>query len=136
MCPANVEPGSPEQWLRYAEADLSLARIPLPEQALYEQLCFHAQQAAEKGLKAALVHLGIDFPNTHNLGALVDLVPRIIPRPDLVIAAATELTPYSVSFRYPGAYEPVEKEEYMDAVRAAELILDWAKDLIGNVRQR
>jgi HEPN domain-containing protein len=45
-------PGSAEDWLTRAEGDLALARAPLPEGAFHEDLCFHAQQAAEKSLKA------------------------------------------------------------------------------------
>lgn len=48
MPPEVYAPGSPADWLRYAYSDLALAGItPLP-QVLLEQLCFHAQQAAEK----------------------------------------------------------------------------------------
>jgi len=42
----------PRRWLENARADLALARSPLPLGGLYEHLCFHAQQAAEKSLKA------------------------------------------------------------------------------------
>ncbi len=49
-------PGSAEDWLARAEGDLALARVPLPEGAFYEDLCFHAQQAAEKALKAVYQH--------------------------------------------------------------------------------
>ena len=45
-------PGSPEDWLARAIGDLALARVPLPEGGYYEDLCFHAQQAAEKAIKA------------------------------------------------------------------------------------
>jgi HEPN domain-containing protein len=38
--------------LAHARSDLTFARLPLPEGAFYEGLCFHAQQAAEKALKA------------------------------------------------------------------------------------
>lgn len=66
-------------WMRRAQADLAFARIPLPEGGLYEQLCFHAQQAVEKSLKALLVQARVDFPNTHNLQRLIDLLPPEIP---------------------------------------------------------
>ena len=46
--------GSPVDWLRYAESDLEIARIPQSFRILLEGLCFHAQQAAEKTLKAVL----------------------------------------------------------------------------------
>jgi HEPN domain-containing protein len=53
------EPGSPAAWLRYARSDLALARVPARGEVLLESLCFHAQQAVEKSLKAVLVGRGI-----------------------------------------------------------------------------
>ena len=35
------------KWMRLAEADLGLARVPLPERGLYEYLCYHVQRAVE-----------------------------------------------------------------------------------------
>ena len=61
---------SPERWIEYARADMALAGAPLPEGARLEQLCFHAQQEAEKSLKAVLRYLGLEFPFTHSLQAL------------------------------------------------------------------
>ena len=46
------------QWMASARSDLAIAGITLPPEAMYEQLCFHAQQAAEKALKALLLSLG------------------------------------------------------------------------------
>lgn len=66
-----LEPGTPAQWLRYANADLVLARIALPEGATYAQLCCHAQQAAEKAIKAVLVHRLVPFPRTHSIERLL-----------------------------------------------------------------
>ena len=53
---------SPAKWIEHAKADLALASISLPPGVLYELLCFHAQQAAEKAIKAVLIHQGVDFP--------------------------------------------------------------------------
>ncbi len=39
--------GSLSEWMRFARADLDLAGVPLPPNGMYEQLCFHAQQALE-----------------------------------------------------------------------------------------
>jgi len=49
-------PGSPQEWLARAKGDLALASAPLPPGGFYEDLCFHAQQAAEKALKAIYQH--------------------------------------------------------------------------------
>ncbi len=45
-------PGSAKDWLARAKGDLAIAEAPLPDGAFYEDLYFHAQQAAEKALKA------------------------------------------------------------------------------------
>ncbi len=131
MPPESEQPGSPHAWLRYAEADLVLARVPLPERGLYEHLCFHAQQAAEKSLKAILVKSGIAFPHTHNLQTLIDLLPQEIPRTSSLTSAA-RLTAYAVSCRYPGIEEPVEESEYREVVNTAGDVVDWATKHLHN----
>jgi len=55
-------PGSPPDWLHRARSDLNLARLSRPEGVLLEDLCFHAQQAAEKALKAVLVANSVAVP--------------------------------------------------------------------------
>lgn len=64
------------QWLRYAEDDLRTAEM-LQEQGIVPRIsCFHAQQAAEKAIKAIFVFLQVDFPFTHDLNRLRDLLPQ------------------------------------------------------------
>ena len=128
--PQDNDIGSPREWLRYAEADLNLARMPLPEGTMHEQLCFHAQQAAEKALKAVLVSLGSDFPYTHDLRILTEIISRQIAISPSVARCAGLLTPYAVPFRYPGAYEPVQDEERQEAVRAAREVVEWARQYL------
>lgn len=69
------DPGTPADWLRHARSDLALSRAAV-EGVLYENLCFHAQQAAEKGVKAVLVAGAITFPRTHNLNGWKRLDPE------------------------------------------------------------
>jgi HEPN domain-containing protein len=130
MPPEEQGPGSPADWLRHATSDLELARIVRPRKVLREGLCFHAQQSAEKALKAVLVAQGIPFPKTHNIKTLLDLLPQPITPPAEVQDAAG-LTDYAVVSRYPGDLEPVTEEEYQDAVRLAAVVVQWAKSLIG-----
>jgi HEPN domain-containing protein len=78
MPPDAQHPGSPEGWMRYAKADLALARVPLSKDGMYELLCSHAQQAAEKSLKAVLIHYGVEPLRTHNLERLINLLPAHI----------------------------------------------------------
>ncbi len=71
-----IEPGSPKDWLRHAFSDLELAHIAPNKKILLEDLCFHAQQATEKALKAVLVANGIPFPKTHNIRTLLEFLTR------------------------------------------------------------
>ena len=130
MPPDPIGPGTPDDWLRYAKADLALARVPLPAGVLYELLCFHAQQAAEKSLKAVLIHHSIAPPRTHNLARLIDLLPTSIPRTPLLTQAA-RLTVFATSARYPGSEESVAAEEHAEAVRLAQDVVSWAETMLA-----
>ena len=122
-------PGSAEDWFRYAKSDLELARIEKPEGVLLENLCFHAQQAAEKTLKAVLIFLEIDFPRTHNIRTLLDLLPEGVDVPQEVEESAI-LTDYAVESRYPMSGEPVDDEEYQQVIGLAETVVSWGEKLI------
>lgn len=117
--------GSAKDWLRFAESDLEIARIDRPPIVMLETLCFHAQQAAEKAIKAVLITSAIPFPKTHNIRVLLDLLPLNLNIPDEV-QEATILTDYSVMTRYPGAVEPVEEDEYWQAIYLATAVVSWA----------
>lgn len=60
--------GLPEEWLRIASEDLKVAKL-LFEEEIWSHVCFNAQQAAEKGLKA-LIELKKAVPKTHDLKEL------------------------------------------------------------------
>lgn len=58
-------PGSPEEWLEHARSDLRLARLAAGDASIRrEQACFHAQQAAEKAIKAVLLSRQAGFPRS------------------------------------------------------------------------
>ena len=66
-------------WVQKAESDLKTAEHTLtmrPDECPFDAVCFHAQQLVEKYLKALLVAENIDFSRTHDIGELVDLLPR------------------------------------------------------------
>jgi len=100
-------PGTPEDWLARAEGDLALAKVPLPEGGYYEDLCFHAQQAAEKAIKAIYVRHGLAFRYTHDLGELIASLEKAGIKVPPEITDATILTGYAWEARYPGTSEPV-----------------------------
>jgi HEPN domain-containing protein len=122
--------GDPHVWLQVAKADLAMAIAPLPPGGMYEQLCFHAQQAAEKSLKGVLLNLGIVFPFTHNLQALIDLCPADISMP-AGIEEIVDLNAYAVLTRYPGELEPVDDSDYDRAIQLARTVVDWAEGILN-----
>ncbi len=129
MPPKEIEHGEPEDWIRRAWSDLELARTPRKTKILFEDLCFHAQQATEKALKAVLVFKSVPFMRTHNIRTLMDLLPEDLNPPEEAKEAPI-LTDYAVLARYPGDLEPVTEEEYLEAVRIAETVVRWAEKIV------
>ena len=122
----NLFSGSPADWLHYALSDLELASIIKPDEVLFEGLCFHAQQAVEKALKAVLIAKDIAPPKTHNIRILLDLLSQVIVAPQEIEDSAG-LTDYAVTSRYPGDFEPVSEEEYKEALKLAKMVVIWAE---------
>src|ERR1035441_555913 len=70
--PIRPTTGTPEYWLRHAKSDLAVAQsIENNSDVLPNQTAFHAQQAAEKAIKGAMIHAGIAFPLMHDLQDLI-----------------------------------------------------------------
>lgn len=67
-------PGNTADWLRHAKSDFTLASQPPVPGILLEMLCFHAQQAVEKSLKAVLVHNNVRFPYAHSIANLITII--------------------------------------------------------------
>lgn len=84
--------------------------------------CFHAQQAAEKALKAALVTDGIPFRRTHDIVVLAGLLPLGLAR-RLATVDLLVLQPWAVEGRYPGDLADATTQETHDAVAVAGAVL-------------
>lgn len=121
---------NPFAWVARAEEDYHLARSALRrKQPLLYGACFHAQQCAEKYLKALLVFRGRDFPKTHDLVALSDLCEQvgiIVPiHPDDL----DRLSAYAVGIRYPGEEPPLEEAKI--AMQIAGKVRRFARRILG-----
>ena len=124
-------PDDPREWLNRARSNLALAKARIPE-AYLEDLCFEAQQAAEKAVKGLLVHKHVEFPYIHDLARLLTLLEKsgeTIPAP---VKEASYLTSFAVVTRYPGAIGFVSEEQYRRAITIAELIVEWVE---GRIKQ-
>ena len=120
-------PDDPREWLNRARSNLAIAKNRIPNVYL-EDLCFEAQQAAEKAIKAVLIARSIDFPYVHNLEILLSLLEEEgeenVPE---TVRISARLTPYAVDTRYPGFAIPVDEQEYIEAVEIAEAVVRWAE---------
>lgn len=107
------------QWITYAEEDLRLAKhaLTMSSGCPYRLIAYHAQQCAEKYLKSFLVFHSIEFPFTHNIQSLLQLCSTKATWAG-GLKEAEELTPFSVTLRYPGMGVEVSREQ---ALRAIEL---------------
>jgi len=116
------------QWVQKAENDLVSAAqvLKLGAQCPADTVCYHAQQCVEKYLKALLINHELDFPKTHNIAVLVNLLP-LSARPSLPLADQDRLTEYATTTRYPGDYEPLKVAEAQAAVRLARRVRSHAR---------
>ena len=83
MTPHRRPPDDPIEWLNRARSNLTRAKARL-EGVYLEDLCFDAQQAAEKAIKALLIARGVEFPYVHDLSRLLTvLVEPVEPQSSL-----------------------------------------------------
>ena len=104
------------EWVGKAEGDFATATRELRARKApnYDAACFHAQQCAEKYLKARLQEAAISFGKTHNLVALLDLFIPIDPSWETLRPHLRVLTVFAVEVRYPG--ETADKGEAREAL--------------------
>lgn len=87
---------------------------------LTDNICFHAQQCAEKYLKAFLVYSGIHVEKIHYLPRLIELCGKADPEFHGLMEDAREITDYAASGRYPDSWEEIPFAEAQEAVVKAE----------------
>lgn len=129
MPPERRSPDDPIEWLNRARSNLARATadINLPDVYL-EDLCFDAQQAAEKAIKALLLSRGIAFPFVHDLAELVTVLQRNGQAVPPTIAEVARLTRFAVETRYPSLTEAVTQEDYNRAVAIATEVIRWVEE--------
>ena len=115
-------------WIVRAEEDLDVAVNELARgvAAPIGPVCFHAQQAVEKYLKAVLVHLNVPFPKVHDLTLIHALLPKQVPMP-LDGKDLSRASRFAVESRYPEHVEPSSRSD-------AEWAVEFARRVRGLVR--
>jgi HEPN domain-containing protein len=118
------------EWVDKAEGDFISAKREYRARKApnFDAACFHAQQSAEKYLKAYLQTLDIPIPKTHDLVRLLCAIP---PTPVLesIRAGMATLTAYAVEFRYPG--ECASREVAKEAITLCAAVRDEMRHLLS-----
>jgi len=115
------------QWMKKAENDLINAKnsINIKPKPPLDTVCFHAQQCAEKYLKAFLTFHEIEFEKTHDISDLLLLASKVDEGFVRLLEEGKLLTPYAVEVRYPVLFEEPTFEEAKKAIEIAEKIREF-----------
>ena len=105
--------------LRHKAAnDITAARATLTTGEAFDTVCFHAQQAVEKSLKAILALHDIPYPWRHDLAELIELTKPLNPEIAQWEERLISLTPFAVEIRYDAEFEPTQ-EKAAEALQTA-----------------
>ncbi len=114
-----------EQWLRYAEGDLSVAEHEMQRPSpVYHTVCFLCQSASEKFVKGFLISRGWSLEKTHDLVQLLGWCADYDAELAGMIDEGALLNEYIVAGRYPGDInsEHIRANDAKEALEAAKRI--------------
>jgi HEPN domain-containing protein len=119
------------EWVGKAEGDFATVEreARARKNPNYDGVCFHAQQCAEKYLKALAVELDLPFLRTHDLVILLEQLLPVYPLWEVYRGDLAYLSEFAVSFRYPG--ESAERESALDAQRRCRVFRRAARAVLG-----
>lgn len=120
---ASPDVGQARLLLGMADNDLGVLRVAgNPAEVSDESFGFHVQQAAEKGFKAWIALLGKEYPLTHELDLLIDMIRQ----QDAAVSQYANLAGFSafaVKYRYDPLPENAARIDRPAAIREAEALL-------------
>jgi HEPN domain-containing protein len=119
------------EWVAKAEGDFATVEREARARKTpnYDGVCFHAQQCAEKYLKALLIEADLPFLRTHDLVNLLEQLLPLYPLWEVYRGDLAYLSEFAVSFRYPG--ESADREAALDARRRCRILRRAARSALG-----
>ena len=119
-----------KSWIAHAEDDYSAAQVLIRgRKPLLYSACFHAQQCAEKYMKALLIYNDQDFPRVHDLSTLGEMCNSAGIFIGIDSNRLEFLSGYAVGSRYPGD-EPT-LEETKEAIEIANSVRRFSRSFLG-----
>ncbi len=130
MAKCSMKPIAAE-WVAKAEGDFAMVQRECRARTnpSYDGACFHAQQCAEKYLKARLCQADLTFGKVHDLVALLEQVLAVEPSWEIFREDLAFLSDFAVAFRYPG--ESADRESALDAQRRCRRFRNAVGDVLG-----
>ena len=121
------------EWVAKAEGDFATMQRErrVRKNPNYDDVCFHAQQCAEKYLKALLQETDLPFNWTHDLVALFNLIEPKHPSLKISRKSLNIVKNYAAGFRYPG--DTATKEDAVDACAFCVSVRDAIRTHLGCV---
>jgi HEPN domain-containing protein len=123
------------EWVVKAEGDFATMQreARVTERPNYEAICFHAQQCAERYLKARLYEAEVRFGKIHDLMALLDQVRRVEPNWESFREDLAYISDLAVVFNYPG--ETADVESAARAEQCCRRFRDAAREALRSEQQ-
>jgi len=127
-------------WLHVASEDLAAA-CDLARTDHHAMACFHAQQCAEKTLKAVMISVGREDIHTHHLLGLLTSISEHFPQFDQFREKIKVLEGYYIATRYPNGMRESEQQKAFQeqdsqaAIDTAKEMLDVARTLLAGGRR-
>lgn len=125
-----------KDWLVFAGEDIAMAKLAM-EEKIYNQTCFHAQQTAEKSLKAFIKANTRSIPKVHNLIELFRISFDINNKVEPLRSACEYLNRFYAPTRYPDAFPGSlaerlpNEEEAKTALEKCLVVYDVVSGLLG-----
>jgi HEPN domain-containing protein len=119
------------EWAAKAEGDFAVMEheCGAAENPNYDGICFHAQQCAEKYLKARLCEANVTFGKIHDLVDLLDQALDVEPAWEDFREDLAYLSDVAVTYRYRG--ESADAESATDAQSRCQRFRNAARDALG-----
>lgn len=120
-----------EQLINKSQHDLIVLKKLYTDSEVADEIKgFHAQQSAEKLLKAVLIYEVIEFPFTHRIADLLDLLKdNHIQFPD-TFENLRFLTPFAVEYRYDYFEEIDESTDFEEIIILLDELHKWVVNIV------
>ncbi|HET6384564.1 MAG TPA: HEPN domain-containing protein [Armatimonadota bacterium] len=119
------------EWVAKAEGDWTTAHLAYRSRKTpdYDAACFHAQQCAEKHLKALIQEAGIPVPRTQDLVALLAIAVTMEPSWSWLDPDLRALGVYAVTVRYTSTF--ATRTDARDAIRISRIVRGLIREALG-----